>query len=258
MSFSFEWLGLREMYDIPARDKHLLHKAGSAMRARHAPMVVDLACGTGANVRALSQHMPHDVRWRVVDNDIKLLDTASRSALGGEVVFGDLNEVLDEVLEDVDLVTCSAFFDLVSPAWIDRFVAALPERAIVYAVLTYNGQENWEPAHPDDAAVRDAFIRHQHSDKGFGDALGPDATAYLEKALSAAGYTVETAPSDWALGGAEDGFFIETLSDGVAQAASEAGTDPSEWRGVERQSVRIGHYDLLAFPPGSMIWEEND
>ncbi|MEO1293584.1 MAG: methyltransferase domain-containing protein [Pseudomonadota bacterium] len=254
MSFTADWLGLREMYDIPARDKGLLEATGAWLKTRKAPLIADIGTGTGANVRALSPQIPSDARWRLIDRDEGLLETAERSARGTgnetEVHVSDLAQDTASAIEGADLVTASAFFDLVSESWLEGFVASLPQDAAVYAALTYNGEEEWRPQHADDNAVTDAFKAHQRTDKGFGPALGPAAGPRLAEMLRDAGYAVQVADSPWVLRGADDGFFIETLADGIAAAAKEIGADPVSWRAVERETVWIGHIDLFATPPG--------
>ena len=47
----------------------------------------------------------------------------------------------------------------------------------VYAALTYDGRIDLSPADPLDATIASAVNAHQHTDKGFGPALGPSAAA---------------------------------------------------------------------------------
>ncbi len=58
MSFSGEWLALREPFDLRARHRGVLRQAATALAGRHAVTIVDLACGTGATMRALGPHLP--------------------------------------------------------------------------------------------------------------------------------------------------------------------------------------------------------
>ena len=51
--FSAEWLALREPYDAKARNAAVLDAVASAFRGEPSVSVVDLACGTGATLRAL-------------------------------------------------------------------------------------------------------------------------------------------------------------------------------------------------------------
>ena len=164
------------------------------------PRIVDLGCGTGSNLRATAPLLGPRQSWTLVDYDARLLTAArerlcawadrvtdsrigvilhkgrrakSRCASGRPIWSRDLDAALGEA---PDLVTASALFDLCSAAFIERFAAAVAGRkAAFFTVLTYDGVQNWTPAHPADAAMRAAFIAHQQTDKGFGVSAGPDA-----------------------------------------------------------------------------------
>ena len=88
--------------------------------------------------------------------------------------FADALERLTAFEESLDLVTASAFFDLVSEEWIARFCQELAARQLpLYTVLTYDGTETWSPPHDHDAPMLAAFHAHQGRDKGFGWAKRP-------------------------------------------------------------------------------------
>jgi hypothetical protein len=103
---------------------------------------------------------------------------------------------------------------------------------VFYTALTYDGAEAWEPPHPADAAMLQAFHAHQAGDKGFGPAAGPGATAALRAAFEGAGYRVLTGDSPWRLGAA-DAALVGELATGAAAAVRETGRVPegvvAEW-----------------------------
>jgi ubiquinone/menaquinone biosynthesis C-methylase UbiE len=76
--FSAEWLALREPYDRAARSAAVLAAVADALIGETSISVVDLACGTGATLRALGPHLPPFQRWRLVDNNLSLLVRAAR------------------------------------------------------------------------------------------------------------------------------------------------------------------------------------
>jgi SAM-dependent methyltransferase len=242
VSFDAAWLDLREPADRAARDAGLL--AAAAAHLGEGP-ALDLGCGTGATTRAFGGRG----RWRLVDRDPALLAIAAAS---GETVAADLADLGALPFEGARLVTASALLDLASAEWIEALAArAAAEAAAVYAALSYDGVLDWQPPHPADAGVRDAFNAHQRRDKGLlGPALGPDAAAALAAALSRRGYAVRTAASPWRLG---PGRLVAALVEGIARAAGEQGVEASAWRqarlaasGVSQATV--GHVDLLALP----------
>lgn len=277
MSFSAEWLALREPIDHRSRSKALLARVGAHLQDIAEPTIIDIGCGTGSNLRATAPALGRRQRWVLVDYDAKLLDaaaealarwagTAIRDEAGLVLMRGaqtitvtfrqaDLAADLDSALAgDADLVTASAFFDLASPQFIARFAGVIARhRAAFYTVLTYDGTKTWQPGHAADAAMNAAFNAHQGSDKGFGPAAGPRAPGELRDALRAHAYRVEEEPSPWLLE-ARDTALIAALANGFADAVAETGrVDPAtiaDWRKLRRTAGTVGHIDTLALPPG--------
>jgi hypothetical protein len=120
-------------------------------------------------------------------------------------------------------------------------------------VLTYDGSEQWLPAHHVDDAMLKAFHAHQKTDKGFGVAAGPDASAIMKRELAARGFQVTLAPSPWQIDQAEAAF-IQALATGSAAAVRETGLlnaqDLDQWLAarVTAQHCTVGHWDILATP----------
>jgi hypothetical protein len=275
--FSADWLALRE----PVDHRSVSPAVRDAVRKWIGPCkqidIIDLGCGSGSNLRGLASYMPSAQRWRLVDWDQALLDhartaiaewaDASESSAGSlvvraagkqiDVAFDQADLVKDyaRVLDKpADLVTAAAFFDLVSAQWIVDFCAALAQRRLpLYTVLTYDGHEQWMPAHAHDGAMLAAFHAHQQSDKGFGPAAGPGAIEALRQALEAEGYTVITDESSWQMDRG-DARLIAELATGTAQAAVESGqvseNTAAEWLAARRhaETCCIGHVDLFARP----------
>jgi hypothetical protein len=265
--FSTHWLALREPYDRAARSPTVLAALVDAFRDRADLALVDLACGTGATVRAIASHLPARQRWRLVDNDLSLL--AQAAALGAApqlVVTGrpvDLARDLELALEPpLDLVTTSALIDLVSPEWLDRLVVETAARRLpVYAALSYDGRVVLEPALDHDGEIVTGFNRHQRTDKGFGPALGPLAAARAVESFERVGYAVVHGASDWVLG-FDDREMQEALFAGFAAAAAPMTALPertvADWlmrrraalaRG--RSRLRVGHLDIFARATGT-------
>lgn len=259
MSFSAEWLALREPFDRQARHAGVLQRAVAALSGRPAVTIVDLACGTGSTLRALSPHLPMHQSWRLFDNDLSLLARVPPDA-GVHVQPLDLVADLEAALDGpVDLVTTSALLDLVSDDWLERLIMEVAARRLpLYASLSYDGRVEFAPTDPRDAAVIGAVNSHQRRDKGFGPALGPmaarSATAHLEKV----GYAIEMGDADWVMREA-DLAMQEALLAGWAVAAGETGEMPAEavaeWLlnrraalMANRSRIRVGHVDLFAAP----------
>jgi SAM-dependent methyltransferase len=262
MTFSTQWLALREPYDRRARSTDVLGHVAAAFAGRPAIAVVDLGCGTGSTVRAVGPHLPARQRWRLVDNDLGLLAHASALARPPALLIEartidlvrDLELALDGAL---DLITTSALLDLVSPDWLERLVVeAAARRLPIYAALTYQGKAALEPAEPFDLEIVAAVNRHQRHDKGFGPALGPEAGLSAVRAFERVGYAVVTGASDWEFVPGDRDIQLEVLS-GWAGAAGELGELPQAaidaWLARRRELVasgrsrmRVGHVDFFA------------
>jgi hypothetical protein len=259
--FSAAWLAMREPHDRRARNTGVLDAVAAAFAKHPSLNVVDLACGTGSTYRAVSPRLPAGQRWRLYDNDISLLARAGGPANVTTVPL-DLVHDLEGALDGaVDLVTTSALLDLVSEAWLERFVTEAAARHLpVYAALSYDGRAAFDPADPLDEKIVAAVNVHQRSDKGFGPALGPAAAQTAIERFERLGYDVVQGTSDWVFGLRDREMQVETLS-GWAAAAREIGDLPladvigwltrrRDLAAVDRSFFRVGHVDFFARPAG--------
>jgi len=284
-----EWLALREATDAASRSADLTERLADALGPHDPLRVLDLATGTGANIRYLLERLPaRRQEWLALDRSSTLLSLLpARLEIWGTVTGHDVaadstasvirgNHVEARVetrqmnlsgLAELDtvgpchLVTASALLDLVSARWLES-LAAWCRRAHAAALftITYNGRSTCQPAEPEDALVLALFNEHQRTDKGLGGrAAGPDAPVDARRAFTDAGFEVHSAPSDWHLG-PEHPAFQRGLIDGWASAASEIAPDKAttieDWRRrrlahVEtgRSQVTVGHDDVAAWLP---------
>jgi hypothetical protein len=262
MSFSAEWLALREPFDVRARHRGVLRKTAAALAGRRFVTIVDLACGTGATMRALGPHLSMHQSWRLFDNDLSLLAKVPPAA-NMQVQALDLVRDLEAALDGpVDLVATSSLLDLVSVDWTERLVTEVAARKMpLYAALSYDGRVDFTPEDPLDATVIAAVNLHQRTDKGFGPALGPLAAPTAVECLQRVGYRVEQGPADWLLG-ESDLAMQEAMLSGWAAVASETGEISQDaaagWLanrrsalGSNRSRIRVGHQDFLARPPAT-------
>jgi len=262
--FSADWLRLREPHDVRARNLTVLDAVAASLKPRSSVRVIDLACGTGSTLRALSPRLPSQQNWKLIDNDLDLLALATAmplaKATAATAIPLDLNRDLETALDEaVDLVATSALLDLVSDTWLDRLAGALAARSIAfYAALSYDGRTEFTPPDSFDTAITAAVNAHQRTDKGFGPALGPAAAAFAIACFEALGYSVVHGTSDWAIGPDDRDLQNEILS-GSADAAHEIGAlslaDTTAWLARRRDAVAagrssllVGHVDFFATP----------
>jgi hypothetical protein len=249
--FSADWLALRADADDRARDDAIM-KAAIGLAAEPGSTITDLGGGSGATMRVLGPHLPH-ARWRILDiaPDLLSLIPASESVATAVTDLAASPEAA--FVGAPSLITASAFFDLVSIDWLDRFIPLLAQhRTPLYAALTYDGLETWTPKPPFEDYALAAFHDDMRSNKGFGRGLGADAAAVLEKLLTHAGFEVTMARSPWQLERPRDAALIDALADGGAQALGVSRPSPhhAAWHQGRRRAlnVNVGHVDILARP----------
>lgn len=266
--FSVDWLNQREHADHRARDSELLNLAKSWLRCRQSggehQTVVDLGAGTGSTFRAFSQDEDGQAltRWHLVDQDTALLGEATRRH-GHTSRFNtfaqDLSDIENLPLHEADLVTASALLDLVGEHFIDQLVNTLvqkPKPIALYAALNYDGKTNWFPAHPLDKPVLLAFNCDQQRDKGFGPALGPQASNYLEQSFKGLNYDVFVAESAWSLSASDSALVIDLIngiSDAVSSNPELNAAQLKNWTDYRLANAKngtcfVGHTDFLALP----------
>jgi len=280
--FSDDWLALRAPADGRARADELLEPL-----LANWPMprqVLDLAAGTGANLRHLAPRLGEDQYWVCVDHDPALLArlpsrTADWAAAAGHDCECDDSALrccgdgwscrietqrLDLVAQlgslempAGGLVTASALLDLVSADWLEGLLTRAADAGcrLLFA-LSYDGRCRLEPSLPDDHDVIALVNRHQRGDKGFGPALGPDAADIAASISRKLGYRVRTSPSDWQIG-PDEPTLQRALLDGWTQAALDTAPDAAAtirtWRQMREQAIcagrlriTVGHVDLAA------------
>ena len=280
------WLRLREASDEAARSERLTRAVAGVMPAQGTRHLLDLATGTGSNIRYLAPRLSGSQHWLAVDRSAELLAELPRrmSEWGAErgfdvrtdartcVISGphfdcriDLKQADLGVLSDASmfegrhLVTASALLDLVSKQWLAAL--ALQCRTVGAAALfaiTYDGGTVCDPPEHEDAEVLALFNRHQRTDKGLGGpAAGPDAVHAALSVFGAVGYEVLSERSDWIVEPSAREMQRMLLA-GWAEASAEIAPDRAGmiagWRArrdahidAGTSRVRVGHEDLAAY-----------
>src|SRR5262249_32137745 len=233
--------------------------------------VLDLGAGTGSNCRYLAPRLSRHRRqhWLLADRDANLLARAEQELESRQNLYRiethrvNLASIADgdatSLFKGRGLVTASALCDLVSEAWLGAITnLCAANRAAVLFALSYDGDIECTPKHPDDEWMRDQVNAHQRRDKGLGGvALGPQAAASIDQTLTRSGYIVRRDRSDWILG-AESTALQRALIDGWSSAAREMAPSSAaridEWQRVrlthvivEASALRVGHEDVAAW-----------
>jgi SAM-dependent methyltransferase len=258
--FSADWLALREPADRRARSAALVERL-AAWLSRPSPAagdgarplrVLDLGCGTGANLRYLAPILgpilDREQSWTCLDLDPDLLRVLPRRTAawatglglhpltreGGLRIEGpgaawevrtqafDLTRGIGAFpLGPETLVVASALLDLVSEDWLTGLLRTCAGAGVpLLLTLTYDGRVSLDPPLPLDGTVIGLVNAHQGRDKGFGRALGPSACARLVHLGESLGFSVDLAESDWRIDPDETDLQV-ALTQGWTAAALE-------------------------------------
>lgn len=262
--FSADWLGLREPFDTRFRSDEFVLSLGSRLSSR--PLqAVDLGTGTGSNIRYIAPRLGGEQRWVAVDDDPKLIERQPPQLNGANFHCTVSPQRLDLAadlkslpLTGCQLVTASALLDLVSASWLESLASqcAVARTTVLFA-LNYDGRVQCTPHETDDEWLIDLVNRHQRGNKGFGLALGPDATRHACAAFDALGYRSQVTASDWLIEPDEQAMQRELIAGWIGAAREIA---PSEHERIERwgrqrhahllagtSRIRVGHQDFMAW-----------
>src|SRR5690349_7274607 len=164
-----DWLTLRERAGQATRSSGLVRTIADALPQADTIRVLDLATGTGSNIRYFAPLLSGPQQWLAVDRDEGLLRRVPRAldVAGAEcrietrqLELGSLDAV--DLFADRHLVTASALLDLVSARWIESLASRCRDAgACALFALSYDGRSECFPREPEDDDVRAWFNEHQ-------------------------------------------------------------------------------------------------
>jgi SAM-dependent methyltransferase len=269
------YLAAKASVDDRARDRRVRDRLLAAVP--DAPRVVEAGCGIGNTVPALADWGVRPSSYRGVDEAARVVAFArhlvprvlaraghSVQRAAGESVRLDGAPVQFEVGDaltalpaaDADLLVAQSFLDLVPPGdALDAFADALGPGGLAYAPLTFDGVTLFQPAHPADDRVLDAYHDAIDATAGRDSRAGRRLLDVLRRrereTLLAVG------ASDWVVrpveGGyrADERYFIGRILDFVADAARQVAGGEA-WLDARREQLAAGEltyvahgYDLL-------------
>lgn len=283
--FSVDWLDLREPADHQARSLKLTNKLAQWRENFDGFNVVDLGSGTASNLRYLCPRLGKNQSWTLLDNDDALLSSIAerlkRWALESNVEFHQVSatevrlshnkfsaqvnwqrcdlalELSENNFEKTQLITGSALLDLTSAKWIDTLADTISsQNCASLFVLNYNGQIQWTPGDGYDDVLASLLNAHQLNDKGFGNALGPEAHNYFHNRLHHC--SINIARTDWILNEEIVQMQEVLIKDWTTAAKAQDVDDTSnieKWSRMRSEYLksgnsilRVGHTDILSLP----------
>jgi len=227
-----------------------------------APQILEAGAGTGATVSRLRDWGITAGEYLGVDRDPDVLELARdrRAAeCDGERIDGgfrvddltvrfERGDALDVDAErGADLVVAQAFLDLVPITdALDAFAAALKPGGLLYAPITFDGETVFQPDHPADEAVVEAY--HDHVDG----LPGRDARAgrhLLDRCRERDGDLLAVGASDWVVYPpypADERAFLATILEFVDDAVAGTDVEADEWLRTRRRQLDAGRLSYVA------------
>jgi len=232
------------------------------------PAVLDLGAGTGAALRALLDWGVHDGTYVGIDRAEGLIEWCSDrlpaafesayaveptergfrvESLDARFAVGD---VLDPPDDPVDLVVAQALLDLVPiPAAMEAIDEVLQPGGVAYLPITFDGVSVFQPGHPDDGAVVDAYHAAIDGEPGRSSRAGRELIEHLH---GRPGELLAVAASDWIVRPrqgeypAEEAHFLASVLGFVERTLADRDVDATGWLAERRRQLDAGELTYLA------------
>ena len=191
--FENSWLYQREKIDNSSKNLKMINKINSSIKNLKNIHILDLGTGTGSNFRFLSKKINHKNQyWTLMDISKSSLREANKNiTLNYKVKKVSLkhNDIIKEIkntnFNKFDIVTGSAFLDIMPYKWFKDFHKLNQNTKIIYFSINYNGYFKFHPHHSFDNNMLNLFNKDQQSKKdGKVKAVGPDCSEIIKNYFS--------------------------------------------------------------------------
>ena len=191
--FENSWLYKREKIDHSSKNLKIIDKINSTIKDLETLNVLDLGTGTGSNFRFLSKKIKHkNQSWTLMDISRSSLSEARKNTiLNNKIRKVSLkhNDIIKDIkktnFNQFDLVTGSAFLDIMPHKWFKDFHRLNQNTKIIYFSINYDGYFKFQPHHSLDNNMLQLFNNDQQSKKdGIVKAVGPDCSEIIKSYFS--------------------------------------------------------------------------
>jgi SAM-dependent methyltransferase len=285
LSFDYaRYLAAKTTVDDRALNRHVLEELRRLMPAGR-PRVLEVGAGLGTMAARLTDWGVLGAgEYILLDADRQLLDSSRRwlsawaaaRGLRGELLpdglqAGDLRvrlvpAELGRYLESpgggpADVLIANAVLDLVDvPAVLPGLLRLLVPGGVYWFTINYDGETVFEPGHPLDEQVMEAYHRDMDERIRYGRPAGDSRTGRrLFHHLRAAGAPALAAgPSDWVVSAGPDGIYpadeafflrsiLSTIQNALRSHPDRVGpADLADWLAVRRRQLAAGELVYLA------------
>ena len=193
--FENSWLFQREKIDNLSKNKFIISKINSYLKTLDQIRIIDLGTGTGSNFRYLSKKIKFkNQSWTLMDISKSSLNEAKKNIIANSKIkkinlkkVDIIKNIQQHKFNDYDLVTGSAFLDIMPFNWFKKFYLKNKNTKLVYFSINYDGYFKFYPQHKLDRDILELFNDDQKSKKNNKtNAVGPDCSEIIKS------YFIET------------------------------------------------------------------
>ena len=191
--FDNSWLFKREKIDNLSKNKLIIQKINKSLKNLNEINIIDLGTGTGSNFRYLSKKIKYNNQsWTLMDiskSSLKEARTNTQINRKIKIISIKNHDVVKNIyttdFNNYDVVTGSAFLDIMPKKWFKSFHFRNVNTKIVYFSINYDGYFNFFPKHNLDNSVVNLFNSDQKSKKVNNlRAVGPDCSLVIDSFFS--------------------------------------------------------------------------
>ena len=195
--FDNNWLKLRETVDKKSRNLRIIKLINKKFNYNDTISIIDLGTGAGSNFNYLKSKLKFYQNWFFTDissnsmNYFKINLKLSNKIIKTKFQNFDVIKNLDRIeFKKFDIVTGSAFLDILPRNWFYKFHKFNTQTEIVLFALNYNGDFKFFPKHKYDNNIVELFNKDQKTDKGIGNkAIGPDCNYLINNVFKKTHHT---------------------------------------------------------------------
>ena len=186
--FNNNWLKLRETVDKKSRNLKIIELINKKFSNHESISIIDLGTGTGSNFNYLKPRLKFIQNWVFTDissNSInyfkKNINISRKICKTKFQIFDVINDLQKINFKKFNIVTGSAFLDILPRSWFYKFHKYNTKTEIILFALNYNGAFTFFPKHKYDQQIVDLFNKDQKSNKGIGvKAIGPECSVLIK------------------------------------------------------------------------------
>ena len=191
--FNNTWLFIREKIDNLSKNKLIIQNINKSLKNYKDINIIDLGTGTGSNFRYLSKKIKYNNQyWTLMDiSKSSLKEARANTQINKKIKSISIknHDVIQNInttdFSNYDVVTGSAFLDIMPKKWFKNFHLKNVNTKIVYFSINYDGYFNFFPKHKLDNSVMNLFNSDQKSKKVNNlRAVGPDCSLIIDSFFS--------------------------------------------------------------------------